>query len=88
MKLETTGNESELLAERLRQTEKDLAHVNKESTNYQNMLQQSQTQFTTLDRKYNKAKRLVREYQQRELDMVSWANRICGEFYLHCSMFI
>lgn len=70
MKLETTGNESELLAERLRQTEKDLAHVKKESTNYQNMLQQSQTQFTTLDRKYNKAKRLVREYQQRELDMV------------------
>lgn len=70
MKLETTGNESELLAERLRQTEKDLAHEKKESTNYQNMLQQSQTQFTTLDRKYNKAKRLVREYQQRELDMV------------------
>lgn len=68
--METTGNESELLAERLRQTEKDLAHVKKESTNYQNMLQQSQTQFTTLDRKYNKAKRLVREYQQRELDMV------------------
>lgn len=70
MKLETTGNESELLAERLRQTEKDLAHMKKESINYQNMLQQSQTQFTTLDRKYNKAKRLVREYQQRELDMV------------------
>lgn len=38
--------------------------------NYQNMLQLSQTQFTTLDRKYNKAKRLVREYQQREVDMV------------------
>lgn len=71
MKLETTGNESELLAERLRQTEKDLQNMKKEAVNYQNMLQQSQQQFTTLERKYNKAKRLVREYQQRELDMVS-----------------
>lgn len=34
------------------------------------MLQQSQSQFTTIDRKYTKAKRLVREYQQREVDMV------------------
>lgn len=68
--METTGNESELLAERLRQTEKDLVNIKKEAMNYQNMLQLSQTQFTTLDRKYNKAKRLVREYQQREVDMV------------------
>lgn len=70
MKLETTGDENELLAERLRQTEKDLSHAHKEATNYQNMLQQSQSQFTTIERKYNKAKRLVREYQQREVDMV------------------
>lgn len=34
------------------------------------MLQQSQSQFAAIDRKYNKAKRLVRDYQQRELDMV------------------
>lgn len=33
------------------------------------MLQQSQGQYMALDKKYNKAKRLVREYQQRELDM-------------------
>lgn len=71
VKLEATGNENELLAERLRQTEKDLSQTQKESVNFQNMLQQSQSQFTTLDRKYNKAKRLVREYQQREVDMVS-----------------
>lgn len=70
MKLEATGNENELLAERLRQTEKDLSHAHKEAINYQNMLQQSQSQFTTIERKYNKAKRLVREYQQREVDMV------------------
>ncbi len=77
VKLETEGNEAELLAERLRQTEKELANIKKETLNYQNMLQQSQTQFTVLDRKYNKAKRLVREYQQRELDMVHHE-----EFYL------
>lgn len=70
MKLEATGNENELLAERLRQAEKDLIQAKKDSTNFQNMLQQSQSQFTTLDRKYSKAKRLVREYQQREVDMV------------------
>lgn len=68
--MEATGNENELLAERLRQTEKDLSQARKESSNFQNMLQQSQTQFTALDRKYSKAKRLVREYQQREVDMV------------------
>lgn len=70
VKLEATGNESELLAERLRQTEKDLAVIRKESQNYQNMLQQSQSQFAAIERKYTKAKRLVREYQQREADMV------------------
>lgn len=34
------------------------------------MLQQSQSQFVTIERKYTKAKRLVRDYQQREVDMV------------------
>lgn len=69
--MEATGNENELLQERLRQAEKDLKQVRKESSNFQNMLQQSQSQFTTLDRKYSKAKRLVRDYQQREVDMVN-----------------
>lgn len=68
--MEATGNENELLVERLRQAEKDLSQAKKESTNYQNMLQQSQIQFTTLDQKYIKVKRLVLEYQQREADMV------------------
>lgn len=44
--------------------------MQKESTNFQNMLQGLQSQFSTLDQKYNKAKHLVREYQQREVDMV------------------
>lgn len=60
-----------MLTERLRQTELELANIKKETINYQNMLQQSQSQFTTIDRKYTKAKRLVREYQQREVDMVN-----------------
>lgn len=80
MKLETTGNDSELLAERIRQIEKDLTQARKEAENYQNMLQQSQAQFSALDRKYNKAKRLVREYQQREVDMVSV--RAGGQLFL------
>lgn len=81
VKLETTGNETELLAERLRQTEKELNNVKKEGINYQNMLQQSQHQFTTLDRKYNKAKRLVREYQQREVDMVRVHTYSCFKYF-------
>ncbi|XP_054732697.1 uncharacterized protein LOC129240747 isoform X3 [Anastrepha obliqua] len=69
VKLETTGNENELLSERLRQSERELTNIKKEASNLQNMLQQSQAQYMTLDKKYNKAKRLVREYQQREVDM-------------------
>lgn len=41
------------------------------------MLQQSQAQYMALDKKYSKAKRLVREFQQREADMVHRE-----EFYL------
>ncbi|XP_055915349.1 uncharacterized protein LOC129948388 isoform X3 [Eupeodes corollae] len=70
VKLETTGNEDELLNERLRQTERELTNIKKEASNLQNMLQQSQSQYMALDKKYNKAKRLVREFQQREVDMV------------------
>ncbi|XP_067642993.1 serine-rich adhesin for platelets isoform X3 [Eurosta solidaginis] len=69
VKLETTGNENELLSERLRQSERELTNIKKEASNLQNMLQQSQAQYMALDKKYNKAKRLVREYQQREVDM-------------------
>lgn len=68
--MEATGNENELLVERLRQAEKDLSQAKKESTNCQNMLQQSQSQFTAIEQKYVKVKRLVLEYQQREADMV------------------
>lgn len=60
------------MAERLRQTDRELANIKKEASNYQNMLQQSQGQYMALDKKYNKAKRIVREFQQREVDMVDF----------------
>lgn len=69
-KLEANGNDPELLAMRLLQSEKEMANIKKETINYQNMLQQSHTQLATVERKYTKAKRLVRDYQQREVDMV------------------
>ncbi|KAL5292958.1 PPP1R9A family protein [Megaselia abdita] len=69
VKLETTGNENELLSERLRQSELSLNNAKKEALNYQNMLQQSQAQYAVLERKYSKMKRVVGEYKQRETDM-------------------
>lgn len=57
--------------ERLKQTERELADIRKEANNYQNMLQQSQTQFATMERKYQKCKKLLRDHQQREKEMVS-----------------
>lgn len=60
-----------MLSERLKHVEDELSNIKRESNNYQNMLQQSQEQYTTLEKKYNKAKRLLRDFQQRERDMVS-----------------
>lgn len=55
---------------RLRETERNLHTSKKDAQTYQDMLEQSQTQYSALEKKYNKAKKLVREFQQRELDMV------------------
>ncbi|XP_059615405.1 uncharacterized protein LOC132260975 isoform X3 [Phlebotomus argentipes] len=79
IKLESTGSETELLNERLRQTEQELVNAKKESTNYQSMLQQSQAQYSVLDKKYMKAKRIVREFKQREIELIHRE-----EFYLQC----
>lgn len=64
------ANETEMLNERVKQTERELADIRKEANNYQNMLQQSQTQYSTLERKYSKCKKMLREFQQRDRDMV------------------
>lgn len=79
LKLESTGNESELLKERLRQTERELQTTRKESTNYQSMMQQSQLQYVSLDKKYGKAKKIIREFKQRELELLHRE-----EYYVQC----
>lgn len=55
---------------KLREAERSLMTTKKEVQTYQNMLEQSQTQYQSLEKKYSKAKQLVREFQQRELDML------------------
>lgn len=59
------------MAERMKQTERELANIKKEANNYQNMLQQSQAQYVTLEKKYGRVKKILREFQHRERDMVS-----------------
>jgi neurabin len=70
IKYQATCNETEVINEKLKQTERELADIRKEANNYQNMLQQSQTQYATLERKYSKVKKMLREFQQRDRDMV------------------
>lgn len=70
IKYQATCNESENLQERLKQNERELADIRKEANNFQNLLQQSTTQYQTLERKYNKVKKMLRDFQQRDRDMV------------------
>ncbi|XP_063702892.1 uncharacterized protein LOC134832703 isoform X3 [Culicoides brevitarsis] len=77
IKYQASCNETEALAERLKTVETDLSNIKREANNYQNMLQQSQEQYGTLEKKYNKAKRLLRDFQQRERDMIQ-----LHEFYV------
>lgn len=70
IKYQQSCNEAELLAERMKQTERELANIKKEANNYQNMLQQSQAQYGGLEKKYGRVKKILREYQHRERDMV------------------
>ncbi|XP_055608890.1 neurabin-1 isoform X2 [Uranotaenia lowii] len=77
IKYQQSCNEAELLAERMKQTERELANIKKEANNYQNMLQQSQAQYVTLEKKYGRVKKLLRDYQHRERDMIQFQ-----EYYL------
>ncbi|CAG9854132.1 unnamed protein product [Phyllotreta striolata] len=60
----------EQASQKLKETERGLITAKKEIQTYQNMLEQSQIQYQALEKKYNRAKHLVREFQQRELDML------------------
>uniref|UniRef100_A0A8D9BII6 Neurabin-1 n=1 Tax=Cacopsylla melanoneura TaxID=428564 RepID=A0A8D9BII6_9HEMI len=75
--LEESGANKEEYAEKLRQSglklrevERSLYAARKEAATYQEMLQQSQGQYTMLEKKYTKAKRLIREFTQREADLL------------------
>jgi neurabin len=56
--------------QKLKDTERILVTTKKEIRTYQNMLEQSQTQYAAMEKKYARAKQLLREFQQRELDMI------------------
>ncbi|XP_052898114.1 uncharacterized protein LOC128304911 [Anopheles moucheti] len=77
IKYQQTCNEAELLNERVKQTERELANIKKEANNYQNMLQQSQAQYLVLEKKYSRVKKILRDYQHRERDMIQFQ-----EYYL------
>ncbi|XP_062710152.1 uncharacterized protein LOC109623115 isoform X2 [Aedes albopictus] len=77
IKYQQNCNEAELLAERMKHTERELANIKKEANNYQNMLQQSQAQYVTLEKKYGRVKKILREFQHRERDMIQFQ-----EYYL------
>lgn len=64
------GLRLEELGLKLRDAESKLSSARKEIMTHQNMLEQSQNQYFVLQKKYDKAKQLVREFQQRELDMI------------------
>ncbi|CRK99449.1 CLUMA_CG012678, isoform B [Clunio marinus] len=77
IKYQAACNETESINEKLKQTERELADIRKEANNYQNMLQQSQAQYSTLERKYSKVKKMLRDFQQRDRDMIQFQ-----EYYL------
>ncbi|XP_014292862.1 neurabin-1 isoform X3 [Halyomorpha halys] len=62
---------------RLREVERNLAAVKKDNSNYQDMLHQTQEQYISLEKKYAKTKRLVREFHEREAELLHRE-----EFYL------
>ncbi|XP_050311669.1 neurabin-1 isoform X2 [Anthonomus grandis grandis] len=70
MKPDESNEKLEQVNQKLRDAERQLVTSKKESQTFQNMLEQSQAQYQTLEKKYGKAKQLVREFQQRELDML------------------
>lgn len=64
----------ETTSAKLRDTEKALENTKKEILNMQDMLEESQGQYIALEKKYYKAKKLIKEYQQR---CVGFTNFLC-----------
>ncbi|XP_014248295.1 neurabin-1 isoform X2 [Cimex lectularius] len=62
---------------KLREVERNLAAVKKDNASYQDMLHQTQEQYIALEKKYTKTKRLVKEFHQREAELLHRE-----EFYL------
>ncbi|XP_034249433.1 uncharacterized protein LOC117650265 isoform X3 [Thrips palmi] len=58
------------MSARLRETERSLMSSKKDVSSFQEMLEQSQGQLSVVEKKYSKAKRLVRELEQREADLL------------------
>ncbi|XP_018898227.2 uncharacterized protein Spn isoform X2 [Bemisia tabaci] len=82
--LEGSNANKEEFAEKLRlsslklcEVERNLYAAKRDVVSYQGMLEQSQAQCQAIEKKYTKAKRLLREFQQRETDLIHRE-----EFYL------
>lgn len=62
---------------RLREADRTVTAMKKDIANYQDMLHQTQEQYIALEKKYAKTKRLVREFHEREAELLHRE-----EFYL------
>lgn len=56
--------------QKLQETEHNLLLSRNEVSTYQNMLEQSQNQYVILEKKYNRSKQLLRQFQEKEQDMI------------------
>lgn len=57
--------ENEFINRRIGSLEFTLVEIKQEADKYQNLLVESQEQYVDLEKKYTKAKKLIRDYQER-----------------------
>ncbi|GAB6028212.1 hypothetical protein CHUAL_002407 [Chamberlinius hualienensis] len=72
MQAERDGSEKRFqqLLDRLHEAEKIVEGTKKEIATYQDMLEESQGQYILLEKKYYKAKKLIKDFQLREHDLI------------------